>query len=168
MFWNGLEDQIWFCSGSRNILFTTNTHGELAPRLVRWSWHWCLVSTTPNLRIFPTFYSHSSLWRADYRTVLLYIHFLFFFFRLRFVIKPGNHPMTLHELSVSLSTMLEINNVLSHAWFLNLLDTGSNQQLQTAQRCTYRACRVIQYLVCSRHIRAEFVMWLQDMSFLLL
>ena len=115
---------------------------------------------------FPTFYSHYSLWRAECRTMLLYIHFLNFFFRLRFVVKPWGHPLTPYELSVSLSTLLEINNILSHAWFLNLVDTGSHQQHHTALWCTCSSRRVIQYVVCSRHFRAEFVMWLQDMSFL--
>ena len=158
--------KIWFWSGTRNIIFTTKPHRELAPRVMRWSWHCCLIYTTPNLRIFPTFYSQFSLWRADYRTVSLYIYFLFFFFRLRFVVKPEYHPLTLHELSVSLSTVLEINNILSHVWFLNLLDTGSHQQLQTAQWCTCSSRRATQYFAPSRHIQVEFVMRLQDISFL--
>jgi hypothetical protein len=166
VFWNGLEDQFWLWSGARNIFSPLCRTGAcLASRemIMTLMSH----SYTPNLRIFPTFYSHFSLWRADYRTLLPYINFLFFFFfRLRFVVKSGNQPLTLHELSVSMSTMLEINNILSHVWFLNLLDTGSHQRLQTAQWYTCSSRRVTQYVVCSRHIRAEFVMWLQDMLFL--
>jgi len=103
-------------------------------------------------------------WIQD--TMLLYIHFRNFFFRLRFVVKPWKHPLTSNELSVSLSTMVSINNILSHVWVLNLLDTGSHQQLQTALWCTCSSRRVIEYAVCSRHIRAELVVWFQDMSFL--